>query len=178
MKSFKSIVVSRLPVDRLWRTVRDNLPDLASMLDDVEQIRVVERQALASGRVRVVNEWRAKPRLPIPIESVVGADAFVWLDHAEWIEADRRCEWRIEPQFLADRIHCHGVTTYESAMGGAGSKATFEGELDLRPGALSGAGGLIERGVTPIVESIVTTVIPKNFRKIVEAAAKLSGQRA
>jgi hypothetical protein len=170
MKSFKSIVVSKQPLDRLWIAVRDHLSELAARLDDIERIDVIEREALSGGRVRVVNEWRAKPRLPISIESITGTDAFVWRDHAEWHDGGRRCEWRIEPQFFRGRISCRGVTTYESALGGRGTKATFAGELDLAPGALPGAGMLVERTVMPIVESIVTVVIPKNFRKIVEAA--------
>jgi hypothetical protein len=173
MKPFKSVVVSRHPVERLWVTVRDRLPELTSMLDDVERISVIERAEPMEGRLRLVNEWRAKPRLPIPIASVTGSDAFVWLDHAEWIESERRCVWRIEPQFFAGSIRCQGVTHYEPALGGRGSKVTFEGELELAESALAGAGPLIARSVTPLVESVVTVMIPKNFRKIVEAAGQL-----
>src|SRR5260221_306099 len=131
MKPFKSIVLSKQPVDRLWTTVRDRMPELAKMLDDVERVTVVRRDLLADGRVRIVNEWRAKPRLPVSIESIIGTDAFVWLDRAEWNQSDRRCLWQIEPQFFNGRIHCHGVTLYEPAMGGRGCRITFEGALDL-----------------------------------------------
>jgi hypothetical protein len=172
VKPFKSIVLTQQPVDRLWVTVRDHMSELAGMLDDIDRITVVGREQLSRGRLRLVNEWRAKPRLPISIESVTGTDAFVWLDHAEWSESDRRCEWRIEPQFLDGRIHCHGATLYEPAMGGRGSRVTFEGELRLEA-PRTGASSLLERSVAPIVESIVTVMIPKNFRKIVEAAARL-----
>ena len=178
MKPFKSIVMSKQPVDQVWITVQDRMPELANLLDDVERITVVSRDTLSNGRLRLVNEWRAKPRLPISIESIIGTDAFIWLDHAEWNNSDRRCHWRIEPQFLAGRIHCHGVTHYESAMGGRGSRITFEGELGLEAGTIAGAGALLERTVAPIVESIVTVMIPKNFRKIIEAAGRLIDQQS
>src|SRR6185295_17632816 len=160
MKPFKSIVVSKQPMDQVWMTVQDRMSELANLVDDIERITVVSRDKLADGRLRLVNEWRAKPRLPISIESIIGTDAFVWLDHAEWNESDRRCHWRIEPQFFAGRIHCQGVTRYESAMGGRGSRITFEGELDLEVGAIAGAGTLLQRSVAPIVESVVTVIIP------------------
>jgi hypothetical protein len=172
VKPFKSIVVTQQPMDRLWVTIRDHMPELAGMLDDIDRITVVSREQLAKGRLRLVNEWRAKPRLPISIETVTGTDAFVWLDHAEWNESEHRCQWRIEPQFLDGRIHCHGATVYETAMGGRGSRVTFEGELELTA-PRSGASSLLERSVVPIVESIVTVMIPKNFRKIVEVAGRL-----
>src|SRR5688572_34297 len=143
------------------------------MLDDIERITVVDRVALPNGRLRLVNEWRAKPRLPIPIESVTGSDAFVWLDHAEWDVRERRCEWRIEPQFFVGRIRCNGSTRYEPAIGGRGCKITFEGELDLATSSGAGTSAFLERSVMPIVESVVTIMIPKNFRKIVEAAGRL-----
>jgi hypothetical protein len=178
MKPFKNIVVSKQPVEQIWVAVQDRMSEMASLLDDVERITVVSRDALADGRVRLVNEWRAKPRLPISIESITGTDAFIWLDHAEWNKHDHRCHWRIEPQFFPGRIHCHGVTHYESALGGRGSRITFEGELDLEAGALSGAGAFLERTVAPIVESVVTAMIPKNFRKIIEAAGRLVDQQS
>jgi len=175
VKPFKSLVVTQQPVDRLWVTVRDRMPELAAMLDDIQRITVIERQTLPAGGLRLVNEWRATPRLPVSIESVTGTDAFVWLDHAEWNESDRRCHWRIEPQFLDGRIQCQGVTLYEPAMGGRGSRVTFEGTLHMAA-PRAGAASLLERSVAPIVESIVTVMIPKNFRKIVEAAARLDPQ--
>lgn len=173
MKPFKSIVVTQQPLDRLWFTVRDRMSELAALLEDIDSVTVIGREQVSKGRIRLVNEWRAKPRLPLPIESVTGTDAFVWLDHAEWTDSNRRCQWRIEPQFLDGRIHCQGITQYESAMGGRGSRVTFEGELRLEPAARAGARTLLERSVAPIVENVVTVMIPKNFRKIVEAAGRL-----
>lgn len=173
MKPFKSIVVSRHPVERLWVTVRDQMPALAKMLDDIESVTVIERRTLQRGSVRLVNEWRARPQFPISLKSVIGSESFVWLDHAEWTDAGKRCEWRIEPQFLPGKIHCHGSTDYVPAMGGRGSRVTFEGELSLDSHATAGVGKLLERSIMPIIESVVTVMIPKNFRRIVEAADRL-----
>ncbi len=174
MKDFKCVVMSKQPLERLWVVVRDQMSDLAAMLDDIERVTVLKRRKLRDGRIQLVNEWRAVPRLPISIKSIVGSDAFVWLDHAEWVDADRQCHWRIEPQFLPGRIRCHGTTSYEPAMGGRGTKVTFEGHLHIEAGATAGAGRLLERSVAPIVESIVTVMIPKNFCRIVEAAGRLN----
>ena len=180
MKTFKSIVLSKHPVEPLWLLVRDEMPALAAALDDIERVTVVERHEGPRGRVRLVNEWCAKPQLPSPLKPVIGSDAFIWLDHAEWIDAGTRCTWRIEPQFLPGRIHCHGSTQYAAAMGGRGTRITFEGELDVTPGPKGGAVRLLEQSIMPIVESVVTVMIPRNFRRIVEAADRRleSGARA
>lgn len=173
MKSFKSIVMSRQPWDRLWVTIRDRMPELAEMLDDIERITVLNRHELRNNRIQLVNEWRAKPRLPISLKPVIGSDSLIWLDFAEWIESEQRCCWRIEPQFLVGRIRCDGATCYEPAMGGRGSRITFEGKLDLDEGMPSGVGRLLQGGVAQIVESVVTAMIPRNFRRVVEAAGQI-----
>src|SRR5262245_59150282 len=41
MKSFRTVVIAKHPVPRLWATVRDQLSDLTPMLDDVERVTVV-----------------------------------------------------------------------------------------------------------------------------------------
>jgi hypothetical protein len=58
----------------------------------------------------------------------------------------------------------------EGQMGGRGTRITFAGELDLKPGPLAGLRAL-EQAATSFVESIVTTIIPRNLRAMAEAAA-------
>ena len=55
-------------------------------------------------------------------------------------------------------------------MAGRGTRVTFAGELDLKPGLLGSLAG-IEPMVSGFIESIVTTIIPRNLRAVVEAAA-------
>jgi len=177
MKTFKSVVLSKHPVEQLWILVRDEMPALATSLDDIERVTVIERRQGPRGRLRLVNEWCAKPQLPIPLKPLIGADSLLWLDRAEWIDVEKRCAWSIEPRFLPGRIQCHGSTQYAAAMGGRGARITFEGELDVTPGPKGGATRLLEQSIMPIVESVVTVMIPRNFRRIVEAAdRRLNGE--
>ena len=173
MKPFKSIMMSRQSVSQIWTAIRDRTPELAKLLDDVDEVVVLERKQLPDGRVRLVNEWRATHRLLHSLKPVLGSDSIVWLDHADWSDADWQCRWRVEPKFLAGRVRCEGTTSYEPAMGGRGSKITFQGQLELDPRSLGRAASIIPSGAAPIIESIVTVLIPKNFRKIVEAADRL-----
>lgn len=173
MKEFQSLVVVKHPVDRVWVTVRDRLPELGAMLDDVESIVVFERQAIGSGRVRLVNEWRSSQRIPPMLRDVLGASDLGWLDRNLWDEADHRCTWEIEPSVLTDHVHCAGSTRYEPAMGGRGTRVTFTGTFDLEPRALAVVAGSLQKPVTAFVESIATTIIPRNVRKVMEAASHL-----
>lgn len=175
MRTFRSLVVIRQPVDSVWVTVRDRLPELGTLLDDVESIVEVEREALESGSVRLVNEWRSSQRIPAALAGRIGASALSWLDRNLWDEADRCCTWRIEPAVLTEHIRCAGSTRYEPAMGGRGTRVTFAGTFDLDPGALAAFAPPLQRPITAFAESIATTVIPRNVHKMIEAASVLIG---
>ena len=167
--------VVKEPADRLYETVRDRLPEIAAMMDDVESVRVLERKQQTKGRLLLVNEWRARLRLPALLEGLLEAGSLGWIDRAQWDDADRSCRWAIEPLFLPGQVSCAGRSHYEPAMGGRGARVTFEGEIAIALERLSTLAGPLEPAVAGLAESIVTTVIPRNFRKILDAACTLLG---
>lgn len=173
MKTFKTLVVLREPVEAVWSTMRDRLPELVPMIDDVEEITVREREQLAPGRTRLVNVWRPRQRIPELLRGALGGE-LGWIDRNEWDDDTRVCTWEIEPFVLADDIRCEGTTTYAPAMGGRGCRVTFEGVFDLSAGALARFAGPLQRPAGGFVETIVTTLIPQNTRKVLEAAADLA----
>ena len=173
MKAFQSLAVVRQPMERVWDTVRDRLTELGDLVEDIESITLIERTDLADGTVRLVNEWRSSRRIPELVSRALGTSAIGWIDTALWDPGDRVCRWSIEPNVLTDHIDCHGTTTYESTMGGRGTRVRFAGSFDLAPGALGGLPKTLERPVGAFVESIVSGLIPTNTRKIVEGAAAL-----
>jgi hypothetical protein len=56
-------------------------------------------------------------------------------------------------------------------MGTRGARITFAGELDIKPSLLS-ALGTVAPMLSGFVESIVTTIIPRNLRAVAEAASE------
>jgi hypothetical protein len=168
VKSFRSLVVLKRPQDELWAIMRDHLPQIAPSVADIEEVRELERTS-DDGVVRIVNRWQVRANVPQAIRSMLKLDELAWIDRNTWNEATRVCAWSIEPCFLTDHIVCAGTTSFAPAMGGQGARVTFEGTLELKPGFLP-LGGL-EKLVTGFVESIATTIIPRNLRAVVEAAA-------
>jgi hypothetical protein len=173
MKNFKNVLIVKQPLEPVWKTVRDRLPELVQFVDDLESVTVIQRDVPGQGRVRLLNQWRTRQNVPALLQPKLGAAAIGWLDRNEWDEATRRCNWQIEPNVLGDHISCRGMTSYEPAIAGRGTRVTFEGVFDLSPSALRSVAGPFERPLTAFVESIVTTMVPKNFRRILEAATEL-----
>jgi hypothetical protein len=177
MKDFKSIVVVAHPLKLVWETIRDRLPELGLLLDDIENITVVDRREEADGSVFLVNIWKANPQIPSMLSSFLNPSMLVWTDRAEWKSRLHECRWRIEPHFLPDGIDCNGVTRYEPAMGDRGTRITFAGELDINGHKLKGVPSFLESTVEKGLESFLTSLIPKNFRKLTQAATTLLNER-
>jgi hypothetical protein len=83
------------------------------------------------------------------------------------------CGFTIHAPF-APGLACAGRVTYEPAMGGRGTRASFEGEFDLPAGGDS----TLDRLLAGAVEMAATTLIPKNLRRTLEAAGQLLEQEA
>ena len=111
-----------------------------------------------------------RQQIPAAIRSMLKIGELGWIDRNSWNADTGTCTWTIEPSFLSEYIACSGETTFTAAMAGRGTRVTFAGELDLKPGLL-GSLGSMEPMVSGFLESIVTTIIPRNLRAVVEAAA-------
>jgi hypothetical protein len=159
-------------MDKVYQVVRDQLPDIALGLDDVESVRLLERRERVGG-VSLVNEWRARLPLPRVLEDLVRKDSIGWIDRADWDDRAHRCTWEIEPLFLPGHIRCAGSSQYEPAMGGRGARVTFEGRIEITLGGPGAIKSPLDQAVSPVVESIVTTVVPRNFRKTLDGACAL-----
>lgn len=173
------MMIVRHPPARVWTTIRDRLPELIPMLDDIEEVLVEARREERDGTVRIVNTWKAKPQIPSVLASIIRAEILAWTDRAEWRPGSLECHWRIEPHFHPERTRCHGITRYEQAIGGGGTRVTFEGVLEVSAASHSGISAFLQQSTLRAVESFVTGLIPKNFQKLVRAAAELlAGEEA
>ena len=169
MKAFRTLAVVRQERAAAWTLVRDRLDELVPLIGDVESVTVDSRQEDPDGTVHLVNLWRAKAEIPALLRTVIKPDMLAWTDTAEWKAGDWACHWRIRPQVFADRVDCVGVTRYQEAMGGRGTRIVLEGELDVAPGKLPGVSSLVGGPTARGVESFVTGLVPRNFQKLAKA---------
>jgi hypothetical protein len=176
VKTFRSLVGLRMTPGPVATAIRDRLAEIAPALENVESITTVARVDRADGGVALVNAWRVNPDLPAALSALITPEQMGWLDHAEWSADLAACRWRIEPLFMKEAIACAGETRFETAMGGRGTRAIFEGRLDIDPVALSSIPAIWRGPASAAVELLVGTLIPQNFRRTVEAIAALLNQ--
>jgi hypothetical protein len=169
MKSFKSVVVVKHPHSLISSVMRDHLSDFAHNVTDIDSVTERERTWEQEDIVRIINEWKVRYHIPSAVKGLIGDSELGWLDYNHW--QGHICSWSIEPFFLAGQISCRGETSFEPAMAGQGARVTLEGSFEIRHGFMKGAAALIEGPVLRFAETIVTTVLPKNLRAVIEAAA-------
>jgi len=173
MKPFQSFTMVRQPLELVWLTLRDRLPEIAASLDDLESIEVLERKAEADNRLLLLNRWSAKQQIPHLLRDKLGVSSIYWLDRALWDDSTHVCSWSIEPSVMPDHIECRGVTTYSPAMAGRGTKVSFEGYFTLKPGFLDGLPAVLEPVLSGFVETLVSSLIPHNLSRAVDSAHHL-----
>ena len=177
MKTFKTMIVVKHPKPKVWEAMRDRLTEMAPFLDDVSSIKQLDRKDLANGKVLLTNLWKADIEIPEAIRAILHASDVSWLDRAEWFEPRSRCEWQIEPQFFTEHIKCSGTTLFESAIGEQGTRITFEGTIEIALSGIRGVPNFMLGTATKAIESLVTTLIPKNFQKMATAMSNLLEQK-
>lgn len=169
MKNFKSIIIVKYAPDIVWNIIRDQLPELATYISDVDEIEVKNRSETPCGKVMIENLWKANIKIPSILKSIIKPKALCWTDKAEWNQDKLLCNWQIQPHFFKERISCSGSTLYSPAMGGRGTKICFTGNLDISSQNLKGVPKKLEGKISDIAESLVSSIIPTNFRKMTEA---------
>jgi hypothetical protein len=170
--NFKTISIIKFPVDIAWNTMLDRLPDIANDVDDLESITEIERTAQGDGIVRVVNVWKAKPKFPAMVMKYINPDMLAWTDTATWIEKEKKADWSIRSHHFHEEMHCKGMTTFETAMGGKGCRLTFSGSLEWKGKVFSSGLGIFDSTISKAVEGVLTQMIPSNFRRITEVMSK------
>ncbi len=175
---FKSTAVIKHPLAITWDTMRDQLPEIAALLADIKSITVRERQELQAGVVRLVNLWQAAPELPALVAKHLKPEMLSWLDYAEWHPENRECRWTIEPQFYKEYLRCQGITKFEPALGGRGTKITFSGSVALETKRLAGNATWLAGMAAGMAEPFVQKMIPNNFMKLSKALAEFLDQKA
>ena len=151
--------------------MRDELPKLAEMMEYIESITEKERTKTPT-IYHVVNIWKSATNFPQSIVSLLGSDLFVWTDKAEWNNETHVCRWIIELHHFHDSIKCQGMTIFEPALGGNGTKITFSGDLEWDSQKLAFITGAIGETVLVMAGDIIRNKIEKNFRKVAETIAK------
>jgi len=161
--NLRRMVMLRVPPERVWSAMRDDLPSIASWMKGIESVTRLEHAGDAEGVVSTVHEWRASAGLPSGMGRFVEDGALTWVERASWHEGRLESRWTVESRLLAGSLSGSGSTRLEPAMGGRGSRMSFEISASLGPGALGPLGqGRLKGGL----EDAAATLLAKTLQDL------------
>jgi hypothetical protein len=156
------------PRELVFRTYRDNLPDTVPFLPNVESIKVEERKE-EDGHVKLLNIWSAKTDIPSVAKKFVKPEMLMWIDKADWHEAEWVCHWVIETHAFPGLVECTGSTSF--VEDGQDTLIQVNGSLILHlekahvPRLLAGT-------VQPLIEKVVIGALKPNLLSTGEGVEK------
>lgn len=150
------------PAEVVHGLLRDDMTKILPYLPDVAAIEILTREDEERG-VRLVNLWRAsETAVPKVAKAFLKPEMLTWKDHALWLHAERRAEWRLEPNVGADLFTCSGSTSVVPADD-ASCRIDVRGTLEVYPERVKGLPRLLAGKMRSTIESFVVRMIVPNM---------------
>lgn len=159
----RSTDVVNHPVEEVYATFRDRMPDITEYIRNVDRIVVEKRESLGKGKVHLINHWYAVGEIPAVARSFVKPDMLSWRDDARWDDATRTATWNLETFFFRDSVKCYGTTRF-AAKGEGATEVRIEGNLEIRVVDLPMVPGLLKKKVGAEIERFVASLIGPNLK--------------
>lgn len=175
MKLYTQSVVTH-PIDKVWETMRDRLPELTPFLSGADSIEVAEREELGPGRVRMLNHWQGNKNVaPKAVRPFLTKGLLRWKDHAEWDDASRTVKWRFETFHFDKLFDCQGENLFETTAEGH-TRITIAGNLDIYPERMPGVPKFLARKLKPKIESFISNLVGSNLADLANGLQKFLDQ--
>ena len=166
--------VIRHPLGRVYRAYRDELPQIAAFMPNIDSIVVRSREDRTSGP-KLHNVWKGKGEVPQIAQGVIRPEMVCWDDYADWADASTSCRWQIRTRVFTEKVHCGG-TNRLAAEGDRATRVTLEGELELDLADIPGVPRIFARTLKPQVERFIIAMIRPNLEQVNQALERYLDQ--
>lgn len=151
-------------LDEVYVILRDKLTSLVPYLDNVAAIEELERSEKAGGQ-HVLNRWRADPgQVPSLARNFLKPEMLEWLDHADWDDAGKHVDWRIESAVFKGLYTCSGRNRVVESGGVV--KIIISGELKVDSGKIPGLPRLLAGKIVPVIEGYLVDRMKPNMASL------------
>ncbi|MBI4957671.1 MAG: hypothetical protein HY908_37035 [Myxococcales bacterium] len=158
------------PLERVFRTYRDRLPELTPYLPNIRSIEVKSRRE-AGGVVELVNEWAGGADIPKVARAILSESMLRWTDFATWHESTFTCDWRTEVHAFPGAVKSSGRNVYLPTERGV--RLEIRGDITCDASKVPGVPRIFARAVNGAVEKILVGAIKPNLVAVAEGVGKL-----
>ncbi len=152
------------PLDRVYLAYRDELPRIATYVNNIKGIKVLAREEL-SGKVKLHNEWTGRGEIPKVAQGLVKPEMLSWDDYAEWSDAEHIVRWNLKIRVFSDKFRCTG-TNRLSAEGPNRTRVHLVGQLDLDLREIPGVPRFLASSIAPQVEKFIVALVKPNLEEV------------
>ena len=156
------------PRDLVFRTYRDELPQIVEALPRVKEIVVEERRQ--EGRITYLqNLWRGSAQVPAAAAKVLPS-MVSWQDHAAWDSSRYSCEWTIESHVFPEAVRCSGENRFVDL--GDRTRVEIRGEFRIDLSKVGKVPDLVASPIASAVERFLVRQITPNLLAVSEALSE------
>ena len=155
------------PIELVWTTFRDHLPEISAQQDDIEYVKVEKRVKKKPDAIHVVSLWKSNPSIPGFIKKVITPDLLIWTDTAIWDNEEHICHFTIDTHYKIEDVKCEGTIHFESTSAGKHTRITYSGQLTIEKTPRSSI--FMTGFVIKAIEAFAERMIETNFSKVVKS---------
>ena len=165
---FEHSLKTQLPIDLVYKTLRDELPNLTKYMPNIDRVELIERRE-SENDVYTIYKWYAKNILQSFLAQFIKLNDIAWLDKGRWSKNGYVCDWTYEPFILQGHVNAKGQTI--CANDGMFTSITYKGDvyvnLDQYPFIVIVPGMIREKLVEEFL-SLVASLIELNFVALIK----------
>ncbi len=152
------------PLDVVYASYRDRLPEIAPYTPDIKEIVVHSREDTEVG-AKIHNEWRAERELPRMVQGLVTPDMLRWDDFAQWNDGEHHVDWVLRIPAFPDQVRCMGRNAF-FADGDAATRVVLSGDLEINLKNVPGVPRIMAKRIAPMIETFIVKLITPNLKKV------------
>ena len=152
------------PRARVYQAYRDNLPEIAAYIPDIEKIVVHSRKESDAG-VDLHNEWVADTEIPAIASKIIKPEHLRWDDYAKWNDAGFYVDWTIKTRVFTESVTCSGRNTFVED-GADRTRVKLTGNLVIQLKDIRGVPNFLAKRMAPQIEAFIVKMITPNLEQV------------
>lgn len=158
---------------KVFIVFRDRGQEIVKYIEDLKEVRELERKKLSDGKILTRGLWVAKPdKIPIILRTIIRPEMLRWEDETVWDEKNLSCNWKNKIFYFAEHFKCEGKWSFEREEENK-TKAILDGYLKIFIPPINGVPKTLTDKAGELIEKIVLKELQPNLKKNMEAIEKL-----
>ena len=152
------------PVDQVYETYRDEMPQIADYVANISKIEVESREDVEGG-VKLHNVWYALGEIPGIAKAIIKPEMLMWDDFAHWIDDKQYCDWELSTRFFTENVTCTGRSSFYD-NGDGSTRVEITGDLNISLRGVAGIPRILQSRAAPQIEKFIVSLISPSLRRV------------